>query len=142
MCPQGERLAKQIKSQVIFFFFASAENPLCRRVREAKTQLCLALETATKLNNDVTNCENNAITISNTLNTLLFFTDFCLSYLLIVIINNFTQQTFIINLQRPNGSQTIMMSGISNEQLTEGPRECSESAVSMNINKKVIMTKM
>ena len=33
-----------------------------------------------------------------------------------------------------------MMSRIANEQLTGGPRESPESAISMNINKKVIMT--
>ena len=49
------------------------------------------LETTTTLNNNTTNYENNVITISNTLNTSLFFTDFCLSLtLLIIIINNLT----------------------------------------------------
>ena len=33
-------------------------------------------------------------------------------------------------------SKTIILSNISNEQLTEGPRDSSESAILMNINKK------
>ena len=35
-------------------------------------------------------------TVSDTLDTLLFFTDFCLSYMLMVIINNFAQQRYIL----------------------------------------------
>ena len=38
--------------------------------------------------------------------------------------------------------KTNMMSHIFDEQLTEGPREGSESAISMNIYKIVIMTKI
>ena len=34
----------------------------------------------TRLNGNVTNSENNVMTISNTLNKSLFFTDFCLSF--------------------------------------------------------------
>ena len=40
------------------------------------------------------------------------------------------------------GSKTNMMSRIAIEQLTEGPRESPENAISVDINKKVIMTKI